>query len=50
MSNKTCKRDFKTFLKSGLKAIAKLINEFYPFTIFVKELHRKSSTKFQLCL
>ena len=42
----SCKTDFKTFLKSGLKAIAKLVNGFYPLTIFVKELHRKSLTEF----
>ena len=41
-----CKTNFKTFLKSGLKAIAKLVNGFYPLTIFVKELHRKSLTEF----
>ena len=35
-----------TFEKSGLKAIAKLVNGFQPLTVFVKKLHRKSSTVF----
>ena len=40
------KQTLRHFLKSGSKASAKLVNGFYPLTIFVKELHLKSATKF----
>ena len=39
------KQTLRHFDKSGSKAIAKLVNDFQPLTIFVKELHRKSSTE-----
>ena len=44
VSKASCKTD--TFGKSGSKTIAKLVNGFKPLTIFVKKLHRKSSTEF----
>ena len=40
------KQTLRYFEKAASKAIAKLVNGFQPLTIFVKELHRKSSTEF----
>ena len=40
------KQTLRHFEKVGSKAIGKLVNGFQPLTIFVKELHRKSSTEF----
>ena len=40
------KQTLRYFEKAGSKAIAKLVNGFQPLTIFVKGLHRKSSTEF----
>ena len=40
------KQALRHFEKSGSRAIAKLVNGFQPLTIFMKELHRKSSTEF----
>ena len=46
VSETSCKTDFKAFLESDLKAVAKLVNGFQPLTIYVEELHRKSSAMF----
>ena len=46
ISKVSVKLTLRYFEKSGSKAVEKLVNGFQPLTIFVKKLHRESSTEF----